>query len=292
MSDRRVEDRLSGLLEELGPADPPDSLVPDVMKRVADIRRRGTGAKVSTPVVRLTRGGLVMTRKVIWGLAVAAAITLAFFAGRGFPPVGTGTEGTIGAAKRYQAQQLSDKDVVLGDTEAQAFLQSDAFTQLINDEASRKLLSDANVRVAMRNDALVKALADRGALRALSSVELARLFRDPSLKAALMQKLHDSGLRPSVAAAALGRNISDAEMKGVMKNADLMKVLGDAELMKVMAAHAALWRALEDTNLARSLSDDSLRAGLSHQAFYAAVTSRGFSSALASARFEAAIAAR
>jgi hypothetical protein len=292
MSDRRVDERLSGLLEELGPADPPDSLVPDVMKRVADIRRHSTGAKVSTPVVRLNSGGMVMTRKVIWGLAAAAAITLAFFAGRGFPPVGTGTEGTIGAAKRYQAQQLSDKDVVLGDTEAQAFLQSDAFTQLINDEASRKLLSDANVRGALRSDALVKSLADRGALRALSSVELARLVRDPSLKSALMQKLHDAGLKPSVAGAALSRNISDAEMKSAMKNADLMRVLNDAELMRAMAAHASLWRALEDTNLMRSLSDDSLRAGLSSQAFHAALTSRGFSSALASNRFEAAIAAR
>ena len=151
MSDPRMDDeRLSGLLEELGPADPPESLVSDVMKRVADIRWRGNGTKVTAPVVRFNKGGMVMTRKIIWGLAAAAAITLAVFSVKGFPPTGPGTEGTIGAAKRYQAQQLSDKDVVLGDTEAQAFLQSDAFTQLINDEASRKLLSDANVRVALR----------------------------------------------------------------------------------------------------------------------------------------------
>jgi hypothetical protein len=57
----------------------------------------------------------------------------------GLPPVDKGVEGTIGAAKRYQAQQISDKDVVLGDTSAQQFIQSDTFVRLLKDPASMKL---------------------------------------------------------------------------------------------------------------------------------------------------------
>ena len=46
-------------------------------------------------------------KKLIWGIATAAAIILAIFAMRGFPPVEHGTEGTVGAAKKYQATQLT-----------------------------------------------------------------------------------------------------------------------------------------------------------------------------------------
>src|SRR5688572_18139537 len=42
-----------------------------------------------------------------------------------------GIEGTIGAAKRYQATQITDKDVVLADPQVQALLQSDLFHKVI-----------------------------------------------------------------------------------------------------------------------------------------------------------------
>ena len=57
-----------------------------------------------------------MARKVMMGLAAAAAVVLGVFAVTGYPPIGRGTEGSIDAAKRYQSQQLAAKDVVLGDT--------------------------------------------------------------------------------------------------------------------------------------------------------------------------------
>ena len=45
-------------------------------------------------------------KKLIWGIATAAAIILVIFAMRGFPPVEHGTEGTVGAAKKYQGTGL------------------------------------------------------------------------------------------------------------------------------------------------------------------------------------------
>ena len=92
-----------------------------------------------------------MRTKVLWGLAAAAAIVLAFFSVTGFPPTLGGTEGAIGAAKRYQAGQIAASDVKLGDQSAQEFLQSDLFDKLMKDESVRKALTDP---------ALVKAIAD------------------------------------------------------------------------------------------------------------------------------------
>ncbi len=73
---------------------------------------------------------------------------------KGFPPVGRGTEGTIGAAKKYQAQQLADKDVVLGDAAVQEFFQSDTFDRLIKDPNARNLIADARIDAALQDEEL------------------------------------------------------------------------------------------------------------------------------------------
>ena len=70
-------------------------------------------------------------------LAAAAVIAIALFAVKGFPPVGPGAEGTVGAAQRYQSQQIEGKDVVLQDAAVQQLLQSDSFRRLISDKEAR-----------------------------------------------------------------------------------------------------------------------------------------------------------
>ena len=91
-----------------------------------------------------------MRTKVLWGLAAAAAIVLAVLAYTGFPPVEDGTEGAIGAAKRYQAGQIAASDVKLGDQSAQQFMQSDLFDRIMKDESMRKALSDPALGKAWR----------------------------------------------------------------------------------------------------------------------------------------------
>ena len=82
-----------------------------------------------------------MAKKTMIGLAAAAAVVLVTFSITGYPPIGRGTEGTIGQANRYQAPQpqMSASDVKLGDTAVQEFLQSDVFDRLLKDENARKL---------------------------------------------------------------------------------------------------------------------------------------------------------
>src|SRR5437867_3537270 len=77
--------------------------------------------------------------RVILGLVVVAVagIAVAHYTG-GFPPK-SGLEGTIGAAKRYQATQITDKDVVLQDPQIVALLQSDLFHKVIATPEFKKL---------------------------------------------------------------------------------------------------------------------------------------------------------
>ena len=101
-----------------------------------------------------------MRTKVLWGLAAAAAIVLAVLAYTGFPPDTGGSEGAIGAAKRYQAGQIAASDVKLGDQAAQEFLQSDLFDRLRKDETVVAALSNPAIAKALADPAFMKAIAD------------------------------------------------------------------------------------------------------------------------------------
>src|SRR6187455_2616531 len=90
-------------------------------------------------------GGDTVIKKVLIGTVAAAAIILGIAYWTGYPPVpGEGTEATVGAAQRYQAKQMSDKDVVLGDASAQKFLQSEGFDRLMKNEKARAFLKKAS----------------------------------------------------------------------------------------------------------------------------------------------------
>ena len=68
-------------------------------------------------------GGSMSSRKLLLGIAAAAVIAIGYFAVRGFPPVGPGSDATVGAAKKYQSEQITAKDVTLQTPEVQRVLQ-------------------------------------------------------------------------------------------------------------------------------------------------------------------------
>ena len=71
-------------------------------------------------------------------------------------------QGTIGAAKRYNAGQLGDQDVQVGDTSAQEFLQSDTFAALVKDPDAVKLLGDPGFAKLLTDANFARALGDPG----------------------------------------------------------------------------------------------------------------------------------
>ncbi len=202
------------------------ALLADARNETADADvARDVMARISPKVVTITShrmvqgmGGGRMSKKILWGLAAAAAIVLGVFAIEGFPPV-DGTQGTIGAAKRYNGGQLGDQDVQVGDVAAQDFLQSDTFAAIVQDRGRREAPVGPRpagrapepgprtgpqptrrsskpspipaVGRALRDPALGKALGDPVVRQALSNPALGRALSDDALAKALT----DSNLR-------------------------------------------------------------------------------------------------
>lgn len=248
--------RLAGIVEELGSATPPA----DLSRAVANIvwNRTSTGG----PRGRNIEGGAFMARKVLIGLAAAAAVVLVTFAIVGYPPVGKETQGTVGQAQRYQAAQpqLAAKDVKLGDTAAQQFMQTDVFDRLIKDESARKLLSDATVREALTNQALVAGLRDQAAAQLLSDAAVAQLLSNDSVARVLS---------------------NDAVAHALTSEASAQALIAAAKAQAV-AADGVARAAAADSEMAAAFRDPAVAAALRDQAMVAALRSEAVAQALRS----------
>ena len=99
-----------------------------------------TGAGSRMEDVMSSRAKIVMSIS-----AAAIAVLIGVYMMGYYPPVDEGAA-TIGAAKRYQAPQIAAKDVKLGDTQAQAFMQSETFDRILKDPNARKMLASAEFR--------------------------------------------------------------------------------------------------------------------------------------------------
>ena len=167
---------LAGLIESPGPADAPAGLVDNVLAQVSHhphVIRHATFQR-----------GIAVNKKILFGLAAAAAIVLAVITYNSNPPATVGTEATIGAAQRAQAPQIAAQDVKLGDTSTQDVLQTETFDAIMKDETLRNMLQDAemrgdicwsaDLRGALKDDAIRVALRDPRLRRRLDDENLVR----------------------------------------------------------------------------------------------------------------------
>ncbi|MDZ4804227.1 MAG: hypothetical protein SGI90_05155 [Candidatus Eisenbacteria bacterium] len=115
-----------------------------------------------------------MNKKTLLWVGLVAAGALVFFALKGYPPAGNGTEGTIGAAKRYQAEQIKSSDVQLGDTSMNDVLQSELFHKMMTNEDFRKLVTSDGFRSAAAEDGFGRMVNDAGARGVLNDGDVQR----------------------------------------------------------------------------------------------------------------------
>src|SRR5262245_19242734 len=94
-------------------------------------------------------------RTAVIAVVVLVGAVVAYVALRGYPPTGN-TQGTIGAAQKYQAQQISEKDVHLSDADVQAFLQSDTFHKMATNPEFRQEVKNGDVGRLLSNPAFAK----------------------------------------------------------------------------------------------------------------------------------------
>jgi len=256
MTDHESDRRLSQMLDELGSAEPPADFTSKVIAQITN-----HPVSIHRTHARANREGTTMTRKVMWGLAAAASILLAIFVVRGVPSAGDGTEATIGAAQRYQAPQIEAKDVVVGDTSAQAVMQAETWDRIVKDETLRTLLLNDSFRAQLQAAAVRTALTDGAVVRALQEPGLSRQLND----AGLARSLNDANLVNKIADANLRSALQNQAFRDALKNNDFRAQLANPRVAAALAG-AAFQNAMRDRGFV---------AALSHQHFAQALGDRG-----------------
>ena len=253
----RVADlnNLNELLASLGPADAPPDLVNHVLARIshpAAPQRVSLFNRRSTP-----RRGETVNKKMIFGLAAAAAVVLAVITYTSYTPATEGTEATIGAAQRAQTPQIASKDVGLADSSAQDLLQSETWDAIMKDEDLRETLQNADARMMLQDLNMRKALEHDAVRRAL---------REPGLAGHIKLSLSSEAALSEVEA----RKMS-ADAKAAFANESFARVVAD----KKLAAN------LLNARFARALASDAAARALKDPGFEAALRSDRFARALA-----------
>ena len=241
---------LAALIDSLGPADAPPGLVGNVL---AQVSHRPQAVRQSSTIQR----GIAVNKKILFGLAAAAAIVLAVITYNSNPPATVGTEATIGAAQRAQSPQIAAKDVKLGDTSTQDVLQTETFDAIMKDDAARTALQDPEVRARLHDAELRLALQDEGIRAALASPDFVRRLKDPALVRALddaeaLKKYSDSNMRALLQNRAFAEALRRSEFRDSLSRANVAAGLRSAAMM----------RAFQDRNFDAAIRGQRLAADL------------------------------
>jgi hypothetical protein len=239
--------QLTNLLDSLGPADAPVGLVHDVLTQISNqphsIRR-------STQ-----RRGTPVNKRILFGLAAAAAVVLAVITYSTNPPATEGTGATIGAAQRAQAPQIAPSDVKLGDTSAQDVLQTEEWDQILKDEDLRTALQDESFRANLLRADYRTALTDEALLRGIRASDFAAQMSD----AAMAKKLDEAAL--------INRARSNADLQAVYRNQAFMKALRESASLRGLFARKEIAAALAKSSFQASLKSGRLEKGVRQSDF-------------------------
>ena len=252
---------------------------------------------------RRGRGGSSMatSRKVLVGIAAAAVLAIGYFAVNGFPPVGPGAEGTVGAAKRYQSEQMNAGDVTVQDDGVQALLQSDDFRHVVADKETRAILtsrefqravSDASVQAVLHQLATDKSLADSIRLAAADGAAQ-KLFADAARSAAAADAARSGAADAarSGAADAARSGAADAARSGAADAArsGLLSLASHDQAFAQLARNEAFAKALQNGAFAGLLSNQGFANLIANPAAAGLLSSGAFQQAIASGAVQKAV---
>lgn len=171
-------------------------------------------------------------KKWILGGAAALAVMVAFIALRS-PNTGTNAQGTIGAASRYQSEQVSGADVSLDNPEVAAFLQSDTFRKLASSPSFREAAKSTDFGRFVANDNLRGVSAKYDLVRVFESAHVMDLFKSDAFAKAMTEALIADGLRKADLAKMMeGAYLADLlkldAVRSLASTGDFIKLANDA----------------------------------------------------------------
>ncbi len=130
--------------------------------------------------------------------------------------------GTIGAAKRYQTDQVASGDVVLRDPRVQTFLQSDFFHKLATNPRFRKLVLDSRFQELAKKRAFWEIAGDG---------TLAELLANPHWKLVLDQDGYSELLKKSKEF----RDLTEQDMaKHVLRDRDFLELVDNEAFLELL----------------------------------------------------------
>ena len=245
--DRAAElKQLASLIESLGAADAPPALAQNVLTQIS---HRPHSIRPLT-----FQRGVIVNKKILFGLAAAAAIVLAVITYNSNPPATVGTEATIGAAQRAQAPQIASSDVKLGDTSTQDVLQTEEWDQILKDQDLRTALQDENFRTNLLDVEYRNALADATLLRGIQTREFAEHMKAQ----ALVKKLDE---------AALISRAREVSLKAVYSNRAFMRSLNNSPSLRSLFARPGVAQAVAKSSFQASLRNGIVDRGIREAGF-------------------------
>jgi hypothetical protein len=264
--------RVTDALNALGTVEPPAEFVGQVMWRTT---HRAAQHRRPQRAARGGGEGLDMAKKALIGLVGVAAVGLVVAYMAGFPPT-FGTEGTIGAARRYQAEQIKKSDVKVENPELQAFMQTQAFDKLIHDKQAVAALANPQVAAALMNAQVAAALAAPGVSDALASTAVQQALANPQIYQAL-------------AAPGVQQVLAAPGFQALAASQGAPAALAAPGVQQALAANPAFQAALSSPAFQASLANPAFVAALAAPAFQAALAAPGFQAALANPAFQLAL---
>lgn len=312
-------DALDRTLQEVDRPEPPAGLTETVMKEVTEIEaglsrwRRWRRAAHSRRITNFlsqqgvvwfrtkdgrqaaVQGGAIVRTKILWGVTGVAAMALVSIFVFGYPPIGnSGTEGSIGAAQRYQGATLSMKDVKVPDSEVQQFIQSDTFDRLLKDSTARNALmamfKDGQLAQALSQPAIVALLAQSATRDELMQPTMRDLFSNATLLEALAKPgVHDlftpanrptlmqQGLLEALGQPNVQQNLAAGKVNLALADPAL-KVLMTPTLQQFLEANIA---ALSQQGVVNALGTPAVQHMLADQAAFEALMNPAVAKVLA-----------
>jgi len=229
-------------------------------------------------------GGATVSKKILWGvvgLGSTAAIAMFFL---GIPPIGDGTAGTIGAAKRFQGAAMSDKDVVTGPMAVQTFMQSETFDRILKNAALRNVLvkvsKDAKLQKAFSDPALIEMFKKPGFVEMLTDAAFHEAFTD----AAFLEMFKKPGFQEMFTDAAFLKALGEPSLQSMMKKPAFMEAMSNPAFAEALKKPGFV-EMLQEPAFVEALSDAAFMDAMAEPAFVDAMAEPAFMDALAEPAF-------
>jgi hypothetical protein len=223
-------------------------------------------------------------------LLVAAVIGIVYW--KGIYPPRTGVEGTIGAANRYQSQQIAESDVVLKDQAVQAFIQSDTFRKLAANPEFAKTAESASFQELAKSEAFRKtaemssfqeAMKSRDFLSVVESGHLAEALKNADLRAVMEMKNFEAFMAEAAKAEA-----KTAEALNKIAESARYEAIRNSEGWKNVEANKAIMEMLTTVEMQLAKSE-AFQSVVSEAAFAEMAKSEAFQSIVAEPAFQEAM---